>query len=107
MVPHFTGHRIALKRIIGGMAYDTDTAECLTRSGNQRRARLAALGFLSRDLNEWSDNGLGYLNGLIKRLHPHGSHPGLSDADDCTFRLHSVLLAARLFLVRFDKRGPA
>jgi hypothetical protein len=76
-------------------------------SANQRRIRLAALGFLSRDLNEWNDNGQGYVNGLMKRLHPHGSHPGLSDADDCTFRLHTVLLAARLFLVRFDKWGSA
>jgi hypothetical protein len=56
-------------------------------------------------LNEWDDNGLGFVNGLVKRLHPHGSHPGLSDQDDSTFRLHTVLLTARLFLVRFDTWG--
>ena len=71
-------------------------------SGQVRRSKLAASGFLIRNLNEWDDNGLGYVNGLVKRLHPHGSHPGLSDQDDSTFRLHTVLLAARLFLRRYD-----
>ena len=37
-------------------------------------------------------------------LYNFQAYPGLSDADDCTFRLHTVLLAARLFAVRFDKR---
>jgi hypothetical protein len=80
------------------------TAAALS-SGHARRSKLAGLGFLSRDLNEWDDNGNAYINGLVKRLHPHGSHPGLSDQDDCTFRLHTVLLAARLLLVRFDAWG--
>ena len=44
-------------------------------------------------------------SGLMKRLHPHGPHPGLSDQDDSTFRLHIVLLTARLLLVRFDTWG--
>lgn len=71
-------------------------------SGQPRRTQLAAKGFFSRDLNEWSDSGQGFMNGLAKRLHPQGSHPGLSDPDDSTFRLHVVLLTARLFLRRFD-----
>jgi hypothetical protein len=76
-------------------------------SGQPRRTQLAAKGFLSRELNEWGDNGLGFINGLVKRLHPQGSHPGLSDRDDSTFRLHVVLLTARLFLRRFDRsRAP-
>ena len=79
-----------------------DPSAATLPSGQQRRIRLAATGFLSRDLNEWDDGGFGYVNGLIKRLHHHGSHPGLSDSDDSTFRLHTVLLAAKLFLVRFD-----
>ncbi|QOZ33214.1 hypothetical protein [Bradyrhizobium sp. CCBAU 53421] len=99
--------RSFLDGLLDEIAERLDPSAAALGSGNQRRARLAALGFLSRDLNEWSDNGQGYLNGLIKRLHPHGSHPGLSDADDCTFRLHTVLLAARLFLVRFDKWDSA
>jgi hypothetical protein len=74
-------------------------------SGQRRRAKLAAIGFLKRDLNEWDDKGGGFLNGLIKRLHPHGSHPGLSDDEDSTFRLHVVLLTARLLLTRFDTWG--
>jgi hypothetical protein len=71
-------------------------------SGQPRRTQLALRGFLSRDLNEWDDNGVGFINGLVKRLHPHGSHPGLSNQDDSTFRLHAVLLTARLLLLRYD-----
>lgn len=99
--------RSFLDGLLDEIAERLDPSAAALGSGNPRRTKLAALGFLSRDLNEWGDNGQGYVNGLIKRLHPHGSHPGLSDADDCTFRLHTVLLAARLFLVRFDKwRAP-
>ena len=31
-----------------------------------------------------------------------GAHPGLSDEEDCTFRLHLVLLTARFFLRQLD-----
>jgi hypothetical protein len=92
--------------LLDEIAARLDPSAAALPSGQQRRIRLTATGFLSRDLNEWDDNGLGYLNGLIKRLHPHGSHPGLSDSDDSTFRLHTVLLAAKLFLVRFDSWPP-
>jgi hypothetical protein len=88
--------------LLDEIAERLDPSAAALPSGQQRRIRLAATGFLSSDLNEWDDNGLRYLNGLIKRLHPHGSHPGLSDSDDSTFRLHTVQLAAKLFLVRFD-----
>jgi hypothetical protein len=94
--------RSFLDGLLDEIAERLDSSAAALPSGQQRRIRLAATGFLSRDLNEWDDNGLGYLNGLVKRLHPHGSHPGLSDSDDNTFRLHTVLLAAKLFLVRFD-----
>jgi hypothetical protein len=86
------------------IAEKLDPAAASLGSGQGRRAKLAALGFLSRDLNEWDDNGNAFFNGLVKRLHPHGSHPGLSDQDDSTFRLHIVLLTARLLLVRYDTR---
>jgi hypothetical protein len=76
-------------------------------SGQPRRTKFAARGFFIRELNEWDDDGKGFINGLTKRLHPHGSHPGLSDQDDSTFRLHIVLITARLLLVRFDRRGAA
>jgi hypothetical protein len=70
--------------------------------GHGARAKLGALGFLRRDLNEWDDDGRGFINGLIKRLHPEGPHPGLSGEDDSTFRLHVALLTAHLLLARFD-----
>jgi hypothetical protein len=74
------------------------------RTGETRRQLLANLRppFLSRELNEWSDDGKNFVNGAFKRLHPQGSHPGLSDEEDSTFRLHLVLLTARLFLRRLD-----
>lgn len=56
--------------------------------------------FLSSDLGEWSPDGKSFVNGLFKRMHGHGSHPGLSEEDDCTFRLHLVLVAARHYLRR-------
>jgi hypothetical protein len=70
--------------------------------GQAGRSTLASIGFLRRDLNEWDDDGRGFINGLMKRLHPEGPHPGLSDDEDSTFRLHFVLLTARLMLRRFD-----
>jgi hypothetical protein len=72
--------------------------------GEARRQLLANITppFLSRDLNEWSDDGKNFVNGVFKRLHPQGAHPGLSGDEDCTFRLHLVLLLARLFLRRLD-----
>lgn len=36
-------------------------------------------------------------------LHPEGSHPGLSDIDDSTFRLHLVLLVTANILKRVDE----
>jgi hypothetical protein len=73
--------------------------------GHASRSKLASIGFLRRDLNEWDDDGRGFINGLMNRLHPEGPHPGLSDDEDSTFRLHVVLLTARLLLTRFDTWG--
>ena len=72
-------------------------------TSENRRAALARVGFLREDLNEWGNNGKNFINGLFKRLHGEGSHPGLSDQEDSTFRRHIVLITARLILVRFDK----
>lgn len=80
-----------------------DATAAALPSGQARRAKLASLGFLSVPLNEWGDDGRGFINGLVKRLHPQGAHPGLSDDDDCTFRLHVVLLTAALLVRRFDQ----
>ncbi len=68
--------------------------------------RLAALckeGFLSSAQREWSGDGKNYVNGLFKMLHSEGSHAGLSDADHSTFRVHVVLVTARLFLRRLEQ----
>ena len=76
----------------------------VTKTGHHRRTLLANLDspFLSRTLNEWGDGQkAGLNNGLFNRLHPEGSHPGLSDEEDSTFRLHIVTIVARLLLRRF------
>lgn len=62
--------------------------------------------FLLSDYNEWENNRQqpSFVLGLWARLHPHGGHPGLSEEDDCAFRLQTVLITARLFMRRFDRR---
>jgi len=99
--------RTFLDALLDDMAIKLDPTAANLGSGQPRRTRLAAQGFLNRELNEWDDNGLGFINGLTKRLHPKGSHPGLSDEEDSTFRLHVVLLTARLLLTRLDTWGRA
>jgi hypothetical protein len=74
-------------------------------SAENRRALLADIGFFAADRNEWTSDGKNYLNGLFKMLHTHGSHPGLSDEDHSTFRLHVVLVTAGTFLRRLDRCG--
>jgi hypothetical protein len=71
-----------------------------------RRDALVALDppFLMLNLFEWGNHGKNLVNGVFKRLNPLGAHPGLSDEEDSTFRLHLVLLLGRLFLRRFDAR---
>ncbi|MBZ9726352.1 hypothetical protein LB554_20630 [Mesorhizobium sp. CO1-1-11] len=72
------------------------------KESENKRAYLAKVGFLAEDLNEWGSNGKNFTNGLLRRLHPEGSHPGLSDKDDSTYRLHLVLLTAALLMRRYD-----
>jgi hypothetical protein len=91
--------------LLDEIALRLDSTAATVKSGQPRRAKLAASGFLSRELNEWEDNGGGFINGLVKRLHPQGAHPGLSDERDAAFRLHIVLLTSRLLLARFDSWG--
>ena len=95
--------RSFIESLFDEIAVKLDPSVATIGGGHGRRAKLAGLGFLHRDLNEWSDDGKGYVNGLMNRLHPAGSHPGVSDDEDSTFRLHTVLIAARLFLRRLDK----
>jgi hypothetical protein len=99
--------RTFVEGLLDEMAEKVDPAAKAISSGHNRRAHLASVKppFLERTLNEWGDNGVGFINGLMARLHPQGSHPGLSDEADSTFRLHVVLVTARLLLVRFDARA--
>ena len=71
-------------------------------TGDNRRDRLSKVQppFLLEPLGEWSGDGKNFVNGVFKRLHSKGSHPGLSDDEDCTFRLHLVLITGRHFLRR-------
>lgn len=78
---------------------DPQKAVQLPTSEN-RRALLADRGFLSKDRNEWTPEGKSYINGLFKMLHTDGSHPGLSDDDHSTFRLHLGLITGRTLLRR-------
>ena len=73
-------------------------------TAENRRALLAEIGFLATDRNEWTADGRNFINGLFKMLHTDGSHPGLSDDDHSTFRLHVVLVTARAFLRRIHYR---
>ncbi|WP_421738362.1 hypothetical protein [Caulobacter sp.] len=70
--------------------------------GVAARDWLGREGFLDQSLGEWDPAGKSFVNGLMKRLHPEGSHPGLSNEDDSTFRRHVVLVSAKLWLTRFD-----
>jgi hypothetical protein len=80
--------------------------EPVPQTGNQSRIWLAQSNppFMSGQLNEWTGQGTGFLEGFFRRLHPQGAHPGLSDEDDSTFRLHLVLLTSRLLLRRMEDR---
>ncbi|MGG3691772.1 hypothetical protein [Heyndrickxia ginsengihumi] len=58
---------------------------------------------LFSELNEITNDGKNFINGVFKRIHRKGSHPGLSDLNDCTFRIHLVYLVAAEVLRRFDQ----
>ena len=71
-------------------------------TSGQRRTWLAQKNppFFIAGLNEWDNQGHGFIEAFFRRLHPQGAHPGLSDEDDSTFRLHLVLLVSRNLLRR-------
>lgn len=89
--------------LLDAITEGVDASAATLATGHPRRAKLASHGFLSIPLNEWDNDGKGYINGLVRRLHPAGPHPGLSDEDDSTFRLHTVLLTTTLLLRRLDR----
>lgn len=65
--------------------------------------------FFSAELNETEYTGCKnpFVVGLWTRLHPQGSHPGLSDEDDATFRFHITVVFAYYLLNRLDERIKA
>lgn len=71
-------------------------------SHNERKIALAKAGFFIKEYNEYLFNGTGFVEGFWKRLHPEGSHPGLSEQEDSTFRLHLVILVIHHFLMRIE-----
>ena len=99
--------RTVIEALFDDLAILMEPAASSKPSGVARRQRLANLDppFLLRDFGEWSDDGKNFVNGVFKRLHPHGAHPGLSEEEDCTFRLHLSLIVARLFLRRAASRA--
>lgn len=70
------------------------------KTSENRRTLLAEKGFLSSSRNEMTTDGKSFVSGLFKMLHSDGSHPGLSDEDHSTFRLHLVLVTSRTVLRR-------
>ena len=93
--------RTFLESLYDEIAYRVKPAEAPQLASSENRRRLLAdIGFLSMARKELSEDGKNYVNGLFKMLHTEGSHPGLSDEDHSTFRLHIVLVTARTFLRR-------
>ena len=93
--------RTFLESLFGAIAFAVDgQAASNCANAENQRALLASKGFLAADRNEWTPDGKNFINGLFKMLHTDGSHPGLSDEDHSTFRLHVVLVSARTFLRR-------
>jgi len=95
--------RSFMEELFDRIAEHLEPARAATLPSAENRRNLLAIRqppFLFEDLGEWGQNGKNFVNGMFKRLHGHGSHPGLSDEEDCTFRLHLVLVVARHFLRR-------
>ena len=63
--------------------------------------------FLRDDLNEVESINCNkpFIDGLWKRLHPQGVHPGLSDEEDSTFRYHISIVVAYYLLKRLEHRN--
>jgi hypothetical protein len=91
-----------IESLFDAIAEHLANGAALPPAGHLRRQWLANRNppFFLAELNEWDGQGTGFFNGFFRRLHPHGAHPGLSDEEDSTFRLHLVLLVARNLLRR-------
>jgi hypothetical protein len=76
-----------------------------TTSGGEAITKLTNSGFFREDLNETDKQSqpYGFVGGLWKMLHPHGSHPGLSVEEDSTFRYHISFVTLNYYLKRLRK----
>ena len=90
--------------------FDTIADKLLTPplplSSHQKKEALVRLNppFIDPALNEWDNSGRGgFVQEFWRRLHPSGSHPGLSDEEDSTFRLQIVIILAHHFMKRFER----
>lgn len=95
--------RAFLESVVEAVARSVGVAGAERLTPANRLAALGKAGFLSTKRAEWTTDGKNYLNGLFKLLHSEGSHAGLSDAEHSTFRMHVVLVTARLLLRRLEQ----
>ncbi len=73
---------------------------------NEAIQYLSSKNFLSTKLNEVYESASkrdGYVRSLWNRLQAEGSHPGLSDEADSTFRYHTLIVFARYLLKRLEE----
>lgn len=103
--------RSFVESLFDEIAYLLRPAEAQTRtSSHGRRELLASMTppFFLSPYNEWVSGGgqPSFVQGLWARLHPHGSHLGLSDEEDCTFRMQIVMLTASHYMRRLRQRMP-
>ncbi|MBX7106911.1 MAG: hypothetical protein K1X57_22770 [Gemmataceae bacterium] len=100
--------RSCLESLLDEAARKLARGSSVPESHADRRQWLASQSFFDVGLNEWDpvNRSKGFVEALYRRLCPEGSHPGLSDEDDSTFRLHLVLLNARVFLRRLRRMLP-
>jgi hypothetical protein len=92
--------RTFLEGLLSEIALRIDSAGASPLTAENRRQFLADRKFLSLGRNEWTPDGKNFINGLFKMLHTDGSHPGLSNEDHSTFRLHLALITGRTLLRR-------
>ena len=96
--------RTFMESLFDSIAEQLANGATLPETGDPRRQWHAKNSFFRVDLNEWTGKGGGFIEGFDRRLHPHGSHPGPSDEEDSTFRLHLVLLVAHNLLKRIQSK---
>ncbi|MEA2599179.1 MAG: hypothetical protein QOF89_171 [Acidobacteriota bacterium] len=100
--------RSFIESLFDEIASKLDGAAAASAATSEERRRLLATispPFLLGTLNEWDlTKGNGFVQGFWRRLHPQGSHPGLSDEEDSTFRLHLVQVVAHNLMKRLAAR---